>query len=152
MKKKVTIKIIMIIVISISTLSYIFLLFFSDYAVKYDLTDCVTYFDKEGRYRLLLVADKYFLVDGEREYPQKSNVKSYYYTNNKIYGTCLTDNGTLYFVLDIGECEGQEVYDTDYLTDEAKAIFKSDRMIKLNIPNEYERHIKKFIPLRFRKK
>ena len=100
---------------------------------------------------MLFVANEYFIVDGEKECPQKSDVKSYYWDGNKIFGTRLMDGQKIYFVIDTGTGEHQEVNDVDLLPDEKK-VFNSVKMIELNAPNEFQRYIRKFIPLKFRKR
>lgn len=132
--------------------SIYFFLFFSNSKVKYDLTDCVRYFDDYGRYRLMLVADTYFFVDAEREYGQKSNIIQYYYNDNVFYGICLYNEKTTYFVFDIKTGKEKEYSDANQLTRKYANVFSSNNMIQLDKPNKYERYFRKFIPLKYRKK
>ena len=144
-------KIIYIIIICFFII-YAYLMFFSTYGVKYDLTDCVRYFDSEGRYRLMLVGNVYFFVDEEKEFNQKANIIQYYYEDGIFYGVSLIKNENLYFVFNIETGEIKESLDVDSLSKEEKTILSSEKMIQLDIPNQYENYFRKFIPLKYRKK
>lgn len=104
--------------------------FFTD-GVKYDLTDCVRYFDSAARYRLMSVGGAYFFVDAEKEYQQKPNVIQYYYDGETIYGISFVNERYLYFLLNTNTGYHEESYDKKLLSPKALEIFDGDKMIKL---------------------
>ena len=120
--------------------------------VKYELTDCVRYFDDEGRYRLMLVTDTYFFVDAKKEYGQKANIIQYYYDEDVFYGIYLFKNQTTYFVFNIKTGATNEYSNINLLPQSEKSVFTGTNMIQLDKPNKYQRYFRKFIPLKFRKK
>ena len=133
-------------------LSYLYLMFFSTYEVKYDLTDCVRYFDTQGRYRLMLVGDIYFFVDAEHEHKQIANIKKYYYDNDIFYGICSTAEKQMYFIFNTDNEKSVETNDINALSASDIYILESDNMIELEKPNQFQKYFRKFIPLKYRKK
>ena len=133
---------------------YLYLLIFSTWKVKYDLSDCVRYFDEEGRYRLMQIGDIYFFVDAEKEYGQKPYILQYYYDGEMFYSIYFSelDDKRAYFLFNVKTGEKKETLDIDTLSKNEINILNSSSMIKLDPPNDFQRHFRKFIPLMFRKK
>lgn len=155
-----------IILIAVATIVYIIILFHLNLNIKYNLDDCVTYFDNEARYQLIEI-DNYFIVDKKKETTLFTNVTKYAFQDEILYvefnefagysGEAHHDNEIhicMYGIYNLHDESKVVVKDITDFSKKNQSIFNNEEvMIKLdsNI-NSWNKHFSELIPSRLRKK
>lgn len=138
----------------------LFLRFFVDgYGLKYSISDCVTYFDKDGQYQLLYVGNNYYLYDAKTTESICPTIRHYQHKDNNIY---------LIYDVYIGGDAQNPIYEKYYgifniktgtlvsakTSNELPESFVMEKdMIELpHKKSNFERWISDFIPHKYRKK
>lgn len=121
-----------------------------DVGIEYPLYDCVTYFDKDGRFQILDVGNTYYLKDALKEEIIGSNIKYYAIEGNDVY---------FIFQYDEEEYGSLNVISGKYIstTDKASMLkeyhFQKGKMYDLTErPNEFVEYFLKFVPIRVRRR
>lgn len=141
-------------------------LFFFNSNIKYNLDDCVTYFDEEARIQLIEIGD-YFVQDKKTNKTLFSNIIKYAFVNDVLYvefnefigylGEPHHDNAIYVSKYGIYDAKSERIVINNKLCDFDKNIqniFNNQKMmIELN-PNRnfLKRHFSKLIPKKIRKK
>lgn len=141
--------------------SWPFLLFFDKGGA-----DCVTYFDKDARYKLLYVGREYYIYDSYIERSISPKVKYYIFFDNCVYAICEDSSGASmepvekgafvrenYFMLNVITGEKRKFESMDEIDSNIKSMYQKENMIDLtkNLSAFYE-WFSDFIPSFMRKR